>query len=493
MAERTLVGHSSARSQQLDDHYFGSIPVRVKEFMKDVEFEAYKLGIPIKARHNEVAPNQFEIAPVYEQSNLANDHNLLLMSIMRIVADRHGFKVLLHEKPFAGVNGSGKHCNWSLGTMSGIGLMSPGTGDMENLRFLCFIANVLKAVYDNNGLLKASVMSASNSHRLGGNEAPPAIISVFLGDQLTEAFDSLLKSDKVNIKGKRGFSLGLPQVPRLFIDNTDRNRTSPFAFTGNRFEFRAVGSSMNCSSAVTVLNTIVAAQLSAFTQAVGKRVAAGAKPEVALLEETRETYRAARDVCFDGNGYSDAWKKEAAKRGLDCQTSAPLCFDIYSTPKVHDLYQSQNIMTPTELDARAEISWSIYSNKVDIEARILADLTANHILPVATRYDNVLLDNVSKMKAIFSEKEFRAIADSEIATIKDIATHMDAARKLAIELEKAADKAAAAKTERAKAIAYHDKVIPYLEKIRLHIDALEMIVDDEMWPLPKYRELLFIR
>lgn len=495
MAERTLVGHNSARNQQLEDHYFGCIPDRVLEFMKDLEFGAYKLGIPIKTRHNEVAPNQFEIAPVFEQANLAIDHNLELMALMKTTAERHGFKVLLHEKPFAGINGSGKHCNWSLGTESGIGLMSPGKSNKENLRFLVFMANVLKAVYDNNALLKASVMTASNAHRLGANEAPPAIISCFLGTQVSGAFKELLNSkDMVKIKGKSKYSLGIPQVPELLIDNTDRNRTSPFAFTGNRFEFRAVGSSANCASAVTVLNTIVAYQLTQFKEAVDKRIAAGETVTQALLEETKETYRKCQKVCFDGNGYSDEWKAEAKKRGLDCETSAPLCYDAYTSKQSLNVYKETGVMSDVEMKARTEICWEIYSKKIEIEARVLADLTANHILPVATRYQSVLLDNVSKMKEIFTvKKEFDQVAESEIHIIKDIAMHCSEARTMAEKMEKECDALDQLEDERAKAIGYHDKITVYLEEIRQHVDALEMIVDDEMWPLPKYRELLFIR
>ncbi len=495
MAERTLVGHNSARNQQLEDHYFGCIPDRVLEFMKDLEFGAYKLGIPIKTRHNEVAPNQFEIAPVFEQANLAIDHNLELMALMKTTAERHGFKVLLHEKPFAGINGSGKHCNWSLGTESGIGLMSPGKSNKENLRFLVFMANVLKAVYDNNALLKASVMTASNAHRLGANEAPPAIISCFLGTQVSGAFKELLNSkDMVKIKGKSKYSLGIPQVPELLIDNTDRNRTSPFAFTGNRFEFRAVGSSANCASAVTVLNTIVAYQLTQFKEAVDKRIAAGETVTQALLEETKETYRKCQKVCFDGNGYSDEWKAEAKKRGLDCETSAPLCYDAYTSKQSLNVYKETGVMSDVEMKARTEICWEIYSKKIEIEARVLADLTANHILPVATRYQSVLLDNVSKMKEIFTvKKEFDQVAESEIHIIKDIAMHCSEARTMAEKMEKECDALDQLEDERTKAIGYHDKITVYLEEIRQHVDALEMIVDDEMWPLPKYRELLFIR
>jgi len=494
MAERTLIGHNSARNQQLEDHYFGSIPGRVIEFMKDLEFECYKLGIPIKTRHNEVAPNQFEIAPVYEQANLANDHNLVLMALMRSVADRHGFKVLLHEKPFEGVNGSGKHCNWSLGTESGTGLLAPGKTDKENIRFLMFMANVLKAVYDNNGLLKASVLTASNEHRLGANEAPPAIISSFLGTQVTAAFEDLLKSkDMVKIMSSRGFKTGISQIPDLLIDNTDRNRTSPFAFTGNRFEFRAPGSSANCASAVTVLNTIVAYQLTKFKEAVDKRIAAGEKAMEAILEETRLAYKAAKNICFDGNGYSVEWKKEAAKRGLDCTTSAPESYDSFNSKQTVEIYREMGVMTEVELKARSEIYWEMYSKKIEIEARVLADLTANHILPVSTRYQSILLDNVAKMKEIFSAAEYKKVSAAETQIIKDIATHTSEARELAIEMERGCDAILQLKSQREKAVAFHDRIVPYLLKVREHVDALEMIVDDDMWPLPKYRELLFIR
>ena len=494
MAERTLIGHSSARNQQLEDHYFGSIPARVLEFMRDLEFECYKLGIPIKTRHNEVAPNQFEMAPVYEQANIAIDHNLLLMSLMRSVADRHGFRVLLHEKPFAGVNGSGKHCNWSLGTESGIGLLSPGKTDLENLRFLTFMANVLKAVYDNNALIKSSILTASNAYRLGANEAPPAIISAFLGAQVTEAFEELLGSrDMVKLKGKEGYSLGIPQIPDLFMDNTDRNRTSPFAFTGNRFELRAVGSSANCSSPVSVLNTITAYQLRKYKRNVDARVASGTPMMKALLDETRETYKACRKICFEGNGYSEEWKAEAARRGLDCGTSVPLSYDILGHPSTVALYRDTGVMTETELAAREEICWETYSKKIEIEARVLADLTANHILPVATRYQSVLLDNVSKMKGIFEGDEFEEVASGEIGIIKDIARRISSARRLAEEMEEKVDRIVSAQDQRSKAVAFQDEIVPYLEKVREHVDALEMIVDDQMWPLPKYRELLFIR
>ena len=494
MVDRTLIGHNAARNQQLEDHYLGSIPERVLAFMRDLEFECYKLGVPIKARHNEVAPNQFEIAPVFEVSNLANDHNLVLMAMMKKVSERHGFKVLFHEKPFAGVNGSGKHCNWSIGTVSGIGLFTPGKTDNENLMFLMFVANVLKAVYDNNALLKASVLNATNAHRLGANEAPPAIISAFLGSQLVQAFEDLLCSkDMVKLKGQKSYSLNIPQIPELMLDNTDRNRTSPFAFTGNRFEFRAVGSSANCSNAIAVLNTIVADQLTCFKKAVDKRVKEGTPVMQAILDETRETYRLSKNICFDGNGYSDEWKKEAAKRGLDCETSPPKSYCTLTCEKTVALYKRTGVMTEAELEARKETFCDIYSKKIEIEARILADLTANHVLPVATQYESKLLENVSKMKEVFSGKEYEQLSEGEVDIIKDLAVNISEARSLAIKMEEACDKANKFSTEYDKAIAYHDKVVPYIDKIRINIDRLEMIVDDEMWPLPKYRELLFIR
>ena len=494
MVDRTLIGHNAARNQQLEDHYLGSIPERVLAFMRDLEFECYKLGIPVKARHNEVAPNQFEIAPVYEAANLANDHNLLLMAMMKKVSERHGFKVLFHEKPFAGVNGSGKHCNWSIGTVSGIGLFTPGKTDTENLMFLMFVANVLKAVYDNNALLKASVLTATNAHRLGANEAPPAIISAFLGDQLVQAFEGLLNSkDMVKLKGKTSYSLNIPQIPELLLDNTDRNRTSPFAFTGNRFEFRAVGSSANCSNAVATLNTIVADQLKVFKEAVDKRVASGTPLMQAILDETREVYRASKNICFDGNGYSDEWKAEAARRGLDCETSVPKSYDILVDPKTIALYKRTGVMTEAELEARKDTFCDIYSKKVEIEARILADLTANHIMPIAIHYESRLLDNVSKMKNVFPGDSFAELCKGELDMIRTLAEHLSDLRVLSEEMEAECDRANTLEDDSEKANVYHDCVVPYLDRIRVLVDDLEMIVDDEMWPLPKYRELLFIR
>jgi len=493
LTDRTLLGHDSARNQQLDDHYFADIPPRVLNFMRDLEIEAYKLGIPVKTRHNEVAPNQFEIAPVYEAANLAIDHNLLLMSLMKNVAERHGFEVLLHEKPFAGINGSGKHCNWSLGTESGIGLMSPGKTDEENLRFLCFMANTLKAVYDNNALLKATVLNATNAHRLGANEAPPAIISSFLGKQVTEAFEKLLESkDMVKISGKKGYSLGIPQIPELLVDNTDRNRTSPFAFTGNRFEFRAVGSSANCSGPIMVLNTILAYQLEQFKKAVDKKVAAGTPVMQAILDETRETYRVSKDICFDGNGYSDEWKAEAARRGLDCETSPPVIYDQYTDKQTIKIFHDTDVMTKVELESRKEVYWEIYCKKIAIEAKVLSDLTTNHVIPVAIRYQNTLLENVKNLKDIYGAADFKKMAASQMNLIKCISSDISTAEAYVEKLDKLEDKLSKMEEGRKLAVAYHDDVVPLLEKIRFHVDSLEMMVDDQMWPLPKYRELLFI-
>ena len=493
LTDRTLIGHDSARNQQLDDHYFAAIPPRVLEFMKDLEFEAYKLGIPVKTRHNEVAPNQFEIAPVYEAANLAIDHNLLLMSIMKNVAEKHGFEVLLHEKPFAGINGSGKHCNWSLGTESGIGLMSPGKTDEENLRFLCFMANTLKAVYDNNALLKATVLNATNAHRLGANEAPPAIISSFLGKQVSDAFAQLLASkDMVKITGKKGYSLGIPQIPELLVDNTDRNRTSPFAFTGNRFEFRAVGSSANCSGPITVLNTILAYQLEQFKKAVDRKIKSGTPVMQAVTDETRDTFRACQNICFDGNGYSDEWKAEAQKRGLDCESSVPLTYDAFTSKQTLKVFEETKVMTEVELDSRKEVFWEIYCKKMAIEGKVLSDLTTNHVIPVAIRYQNILLDNVRNLKDIYGDKDFRKMAASQMDLIKCISEDISAAESLVDELDALDAKLSNEEEGRAAAILYHDKMAPMLEEIRSHVDSLEMMVDDQMWPLPKYRELLFI-
>ena len=491
MTGRTLQGHNSSKNQQLDDHYFGAIPSRVFEFMKELEFEAYKLGIPVKTRHHEVAPNQFEIAPVYEEANLAVDHNLLLMSLMKDVAEKHGFEVLLHEKPYDGVNGSGKHCNWSLGTLSGIGLLSPGKTTEENLRFLVFMSNILKAVYDNNALLKASIMTASNAHRLGANEAPPAIISSFLGKTVSEAFTELLNSkDMVKIKGKKIYSLGIPQIPELLVDNTDRNRTSPFAFTGNRFEFRAVGSSPNCSTPITVLNTIVASQLIKFKKNVDKRIEKGEDTMTAILNETRETYKACQKICFDGNGYSEEWKKEAEKRKLDCESSAPITFDAFTSKRSIDVFKESNVLTEVELKARNEVFWETYSKKIEIEARTLRDMALNHLLPVAVSYKWNLLDIIWKAKEVYGDdyKKYIEYESSQVAEIsKKVCNVYECCGRIDTECDRLMKIGS-----REQAVEFHDKVIPIMEKIRAELDTLEMIIDDQMWPMPKYRELLFI-
>lgn len=493
---RTLMGHEAAKNQQLEDHYFGAIPTRVAAFMKDLEIQALELGIPVKTRHNEVAPNQFELAPIFEECNLAVDHNMLIMSLMRKVARTHGFRVLLHEKPFKGINGSGKHNNWSLGTDTGILLMAPGKTAKDNLRFITFIVNTLTAVYKHNGLLKASIMSATNAHRLGANEAPPAIISSFLGTQLSMVLDHLEVSadeDLVALGGKHGMKLDIPQIPELLIDNTDRNRTSPFAFTGNRFEFRAVGSEANCASAMIALNTAVAEQLIVFKKEVDELIANGEAKETALLQVIRKYIKICKPIRFDGNGYSDEWKEEAVKRGLDCETSCPLIFDNYLTPENVAMFESTGVMNKVELEARNEVKWETYTKKIQIEARVLGDLTMNHIVPIAIEYQSKLIDNVFKMKGLFSADEADSLSAENIAIIKEIAErtayikeHVDSmveARKVANKIE----------GEREKAIAYHDTIAPMLEEIRYHIDKLELIVDDQMWALPKYRELLFIR
>ncbi len=495
MTGRTLMGHDSAKNQQMDDHYFGSIPSRVEEFMKDIEIQALELGIPCKTRHNEVAPNQFELAPIFEETNLAVDHNMLMMSLMKRVARKHGFRCLLHEKPFKGINGSGKHNNWSLSTDTGILLHAPGKTPMDNLRFVTFTVETLKAVLDHNGLLKASIMSASNAHRLGANEAPPAIISSFLGKNVTELLDIVESADLDSflVEGKTSFKLDLPSIPELFIDNTDRNRTSPFAFTGNRFEFRAVGSEANCASAMLTLNAAVAEALNSFKSRVDALIAAGEKKEAAIIKVVREDIGYIKPIIFNGNGYGEEWKQEAVKRGLDCETSAPKIFDNYLSESSIKMFESTHVLSRHELEARNEIKWETYTKKIQIESRIFGDLCLNHIIPVVTRYQSMLIDNVHKVKDIFPADKAEAISKENIIIIEKISKHesyiiekVDAM----IEARKVANKIA---SEREKAIAYHDTVAPLMEDIRYHVDKLETIVDDEAWPLPKYRELLFIR
>ena len=496
MTGRTLMGHESAKNQQLEDHYFGAIPMRVEEFMLDLEIECHKLGIPAKTRHNEVAPNQFELAPIFEESNLANDHNLLLMKVMAQVARRHHFRVLLHEKPFAGINGSGKHNNWSLSTDTGVLLFKPGKTVKENLQFITFMSNVMSTVYKYNGLIKASISSATNAHRLGANEAPPAIISIFMGEQISGILESLVnadKEDRLNVSGKSGLSLNMSQIPQLLLDNTDRNRTSPFAFTGNRFEFRAVGSSANCASAMIAVNSALAEQLMEFKEAVDARVAKGEAVFDAILAENKKLIKESKAIHFDGNGYSEEWKEEAKRRGLDCETSVPLIFDRYLDEKTVNMFQKVGVFTKVELEARNEVKWETYTKKVQIESRCIGDMALNHIIPVATKYQNMLLDNVYKIKSLFPHEKGEKIAAQDMTMIENMAEHMQFIKDKVQEMIEARKVANKIESQREKAIAYHDTVVPYLESIRYHIDKLELMVDDEMWPLPKYRELLFIR
>lgn len=497
MTGRTLMGHESAKNQQMDDHYFGSIPERVEAYMKEIEIRAHELGIPIKTLHNEVAPNQFELAPIFEETNLSVDHNMLMMSIMKRVARKHGFRCLLHEKPFMGVNGSGKHNNWSLQTDTGILLHSPGKTPEDNLRFVTFIVETLKGVYDHNGLLKASIFSASSSHRLGASEAPPAIISSFLGTQVTELLRHVenadADADALLMEGKQAFKLDLPSIPELLIDNTDRNRTSPFAFTGNRFEFRAVGAEANCASTMLALNSAVADALSSFSSRVDALISAGSEKTAAILKVLREDIRYIRPVIFNGNGYSEEWKQEAALRGLDCETSAPLIFDNYLKDSSVSMFARTGVLSRAELEARNEIKWETYTKKVQIESRVFGDLCLNHIIPVVTKYQSVLMDNVSKVLSIFSKQKAQSISEENITLIEKISEHesfiIENVRNM-VEARRIANRIISV---REKAIAYHDTVAPLLEQIRYHVDKLEEIVDDEVWPLPKYHELLFIR
>lgn len=496
MTGRTLMGHESAKNQQLEDHYFGAIPSRVQAFMLDLEIECHKLGIPARTRHNEVAPNQFELAPIFEETNLANDHNLLLMKVMDDVARRHNFRVLLHEKPFAGINGSGKHNNWSLGTDTGTLLFAPGKTPRENLRFITFFAIVMAAVHRHNGLLKASIASATNAHRLGANEAPPAIISIFTGSQIADILTRLENStndELITFSGKEGIDMGVAQIPEIMVDNTDRNRTSPFAFTGNRFEFRAVGSSANCASAMIALNAAVAEQLADFKKKVDERVDREESLYHAILEEVKALIIQSKNIHFDGNGYSDEWKAEAERRGLDCETSVPVIFDAYLRKESVEMFEKTGVFTEFELKARNEVKWETYTKKVQIESRVLGDLALNHVVPVATRYQSVLVDNLVKLKTLFPIEKGNALTARDLATIEKMSQHMCVIKEEAERMINARKEANRITDERTKAVAYHDNVVPAMERIRYHIDKLELMVDNEMWPLPKYREMLFIR
>ncbi len=493
---RTLMGHDSAKNQQMEDHYFGTIPNRVQAFMKDLEIQALELGIPCKTRHNEVAPNQFEVAPIFEETNLAVDHNMLLMLLMKKVARKHGFRALLHEKPFAGINGSGKHNNWSLSTDTGVLLHAPGKTPMDNLRFVTFIVETLMGVYKHNGLIKASIMSATNAHRLGANEAPPAIISSFLGKQLSELLDHIEVSDTeelFNMAGKQGMTMDIPEIPELLIDNTDRNRTSPFAFTGNRFEFRAVGSEANCASAMIALNSAVAEALNDFKVRVDALIAKGADTTKAIIDVIREDIKTCKPIRFDGNGYSDEWVEEATKRGLDVEKSCPVIFERYLDKESISMFESLGVMSQKELEARNEVKWETYTKKIQIEARVMGDLSMNHIIPVATHYQSKLLKNVENMRNIFSKEKAEILSARNMKIIEEIAERTAIIEKGVEDLVNARKVANKIENEHDKAIAYHDNVAPLMESIRYHIDKLELIVEDDLWTLPKYRELLFIR
>lgn len=493
---RTLMGHDSAKNQQMDDHYFGAIPERVQAFMKDLEIQALELGIPCKTRHNEVAPNQFELAPIFEETNLAVDHNMLLMSLMKRVARKHGFQVLLHEKPFDGVNGSGKHENWSLSTDTGVLLHGPGKTPEDNLRFVVFIVETLMGVYRHNGLLKASIMSAGNAHRLGANEAPPAIISSFLGQSVSDLLEHILKADKKDLfklDSKQGFKIDIPEIPTIMVDNTDRNRTSPFAFTGNRFEFRAVGSEANCASAQIVLNAAVAEALTDFKKRVDAKIAAGEEKFSAIIDVVRDDIKTCAPVRFDGNGYSDEWIAEAEKRGLDTEKSCPVIFDRYLDDASVKMFESTGVMKKNELQARNEVKWETYTKKIQIEARVMGDLSMNHIIPVATHYQSQLAKNVSNMYEIFDRDEATALTARNKKLIKEIAERTEKIEAFVDELISARKVANKIQDEREKAVAYHDTVEPKMGEIRYQIDKLELLVADELWQLPKYRELLFIR
>ena len=493
---RTLMGHESAKNQQMDDHYFGTIPDRVQAFMKDLEIQALELAIPCKTRHNEVAPNQFELAPIYEECNLAVDHNMLLMSLMKKVARKHGFRILLHEKPFDGINGSGKHNNWSLLADNGVLLHAPGKTPEENLRFVTFIVETLMAVYRHNGLLKASIMSATNAHRLGGNEAPPAIISSFLGQQLNEVLDHIEKSDKeelFNIKGKQGMEIDIPQIPDLIIDNTDRNRTSPFAFTGNRFEFRAIGSEANCASAMIALNAAMAEALVSFKQRVDALIAKGEDKLSAIIDVLRDDIKTCKPIRFDGNGYSEEWVEEARRRGLDVESSCPVVFERYLDEASVKMFEAAKVMTRKELEARNEVKWETYVKTVQIEARVLGDLSMNHIIPVSTHYQSQLIRNVQAMKSVFTADKAERLSTRNLKLIEEIAERTERIETYVDELVECRRIANRIEDIHQRAIAYHDEVNPKMDAIRKEIDNLELIVEDGLWTLPKYREMLFIR
>jgi glutamine synthetase len=496
LADRTLMGHQSSKDQQLADHYFSSIPERVMCFIQDFEYTAHKLGIPVKTRHNEVAPNQFECAPLFEEVNLAVDHNQLLMDIMKRTARKHKFRVLLHEKPFAGINGSGKHNNWSMATNTGKNLLSPGKNPKTNLQFLTFLVNVIKAVHDSNELIRASVMNESNSWRLGGHEAPPAIISVFLGTYLLSMLDDLSKKvtdRKMTPAQKTELKLGIGKIPEILLDNTDRNRTSPFAFTGNRFEFRAVGSSANCSGAMIALNSAVAYQLTKFKEEVDQIIKKGRNKDEAIFQVLKKYIIESENVLFEGDNYSKEWHAEAARRKLCNIPGVPDSVKCYLTEGSRNVLVGSGIFSNKELESRVEVEYEKFTKKVQIEARVLGDLAINHIVPTAIKYMTSLLENVKGLKEVFADNEFEHLAGSRKELIVTLSDHINEIRKLVQDMVEERKKANLIEDSYKKAIAYEKKVKPFLDEIREHIDKLELIVDDEMWPLPKYREILFTR
>jgi glutamine synthetase len=496
MTGRALFGHAPAKGQQLEDHYFGSIPERVNAFMREFEMESLRLGIPVTTRHNEVAPNQFECAPIFEECNLANDHNLLLMDLMEKIARKHDFRVLLHEKPFAGVNGSGKHNNWSLGTNTGVNLLAPGKNPKSNLQFLTFFVNTIMAIHDNADLLRASIASAGNDHRLGANEAPPAIISAFIGSSLTTLLDDLeknIKAGKMTPQDKTELKLNIGKIPQILLDNTDRNRTSPFAFTGNKFEFRAVGSSANCASAMIVINTIVANQLIKFKKAVDARINKGEGKDEAILKELQVLIKASKKIRFEGNGYGEEWVKDAEKRGLSNRKDTPRALQAYHDKSIEKLFESMGVLSPRELEARREIEFDGYVLKIQIESRLMGDLVNNNIIPAVLEYQNKLIQNIQGMMSVFGEKEGKAMASTQIDILKQVNLHLAAMKSASEKMLAERKKANSMEDVEEKALAYCDKVKVHFDEIRYHADKLELIVEDELWPLPKFRELLFIR
>jgi len=495
MTGRTLMGHIAAKDQQLEDHYWGAIPERVSNFMKEFEEQAYRLGIPLKTRHNEVAPNQFECAPMFEEANIAVDHNTLLMNVMRKIATRHKLRVLFHEKPFQGVNGSGKHCNWSLATNTGVNLLSPGKTPKTNTQFLAFFVNVLMAAHDHGMLMMASIANEQNSHRLGAGEAPPPILSVFTGstmDAILDQIEERIGDKRLSPDEKTGIKLDIGKIPEILLDNTDRNRTSPFAFTGNRFEFRATGSSANCALPLIVINTAVAQQLTKFKAEVDKLIEREVKKDEAILQVIRKYIIASKKIRFEGNGYSDEWHKEAKKRGLRDIENVPVALREYLAPASIRMFEAHGVLNRTELHARYEIKNEMFVKKVQIESRVLADLAANHIIPTAIKYQNVLIENVRGIKETFSASDFDDLAAEEVKTIRQIGEHVKCIREDTFRMVEMRKKWNAEPDIVKRAEGYEAEVRPFIHTIRHHIDKLELIIDDQLWPLPKYRELMAI-